>query len=397
MNVVLITPEFVSEKYFSGGLANYINRLSKSLVEFGHSITIITPASDQNEAIEFENIKLIRLKEGRLKGWIDKFTRYKMLDASKSIDFSFSAYKTVKKLKNVDIIQIPNYKGCGMFTSLFIKKPILLRISSYRPVWNLMSQENIKSLDTRFLAWLERKQLTQAENIIAPSVLLKNIIEKEEKLKQRIKVIRTPFFNETSEDDPSVYTEYLKNEKYVLYFGRYQLHKGFHILSKSLTKLFEKHPDLKVVFVGDDSETSLASSMKEYALEQNPKYKDKLIFIKSLRHKQLYPIIKRSHVVVLPSLIDNMPNAALEAMALGKAVIGTYGASFDEFIHDGVNGFLTQKNCVESLENKLIEVLAHPDLSVIERKAQETISEFEPSNVVVQLLDHYQNIINQKK
>jgi glycosyltransferase involved in cell wall biosynthesis len=393
LNIVLITPEFVTEQYFSGGLANYINRVSKSLAGYGHNITIITPSSGKDETIEFDNITLCRLQQGKLKGWIDKLTRYKMLDTSKSLDFSFSAYKKIKQLKDTDIIQIPNYKACGIFTDFLIKKPTLLRISSYRPVWNLMAQENIKSLDTKVIAWLESKQITHAKNIIAPSQLLKDIIEKEEKLKQSIKVLRTPFFNETTEDDFSVYNEHLKETKYILYFGRYQLHKGFHILSRSLTKILEKHSDIKVVFVGDDSETSLARSMKQYAIEQNPKHKDKLIFINSLRHQQLYPIIKKAHFVVLPSLIDNMPNAALEAMALGKAVLGTYGASFDEFINDGQNGFLTKKDCIESLTTKLLEVLSLPNLVNVENKAKETIAEFEPDRVVVQLLEHYKSII----
>ena len=393
MNIVLITPEFVSEKYFSGGLANYINRLSKSLTEYGHNVTIIIPSSDKEETVEFDNVKLIRLGQGKLKEWIDRLTRYKMLDTSKSLDFSYRAYQKIKQLKNIDIIQIPNYKACGLFTSLLIKKPTLLRISSYRPFWNLMSQENVKSFDTRAIAWLESKQITHAENIIAPSKLLKDIIEREEKLKQNINVIRTPFFNETNEYDVSVYNKRLKGEKYILYFGRYQLHKGFHILCRSLTEVFERHKNIKVVFVGDDSETSLAPSMKHYAIEQNSNYEDRLIFINSLRHQQLYPIINKAHFVVLPSLIDNMPNAALEAMALGKAVIGTYGASFDEFINNGYNGFLTKKNCIKSLTSKLLEVLSCSNLANIEKNAKETISEFEPDLVVAQLLLHYKNII----
>ena len=44
-----------------------------------------------------------------------------------------------------------------------------------------------------------------------------------------------------------------------------------------------------------------------------------------LPHRQLYPVIAGARLVVLPSLIENLPNAGLEAMALGRAVIGTAG------------------------------------------------------------------------
>ncbi len=66
----------------------------------------------------------------------------------------------------------------------------------------------------------------------------------------------------------------------------------------------------------------------------------RLVLIDNLPHRQLYPIIAAARLVVLPSLVDNLPNACLEAMGLGTAVIGTTGASFEELITDGVNGFL---------------------------------------------------------
>ena len=37
-----ITPEYVTEDYFSGGLANYIFRVSKALVGMGHEVHVIT-------------------------------------------------------------------------------------------------------------------------------------------------------------------------------------------------------------------------------------------------------------------------------------------------------------------------------------------------------------------
>ena len=44
MRIAFITPEFVTNEYFSGGLANYVHRVSRVLVEMGHEVHVITLA-----------------------------------------------------------------------------------------------------------------------------------------------------------------------------------------------------------------------------------------------------------------------------------------------------------------------------------------------------------------
>lgn len=50
------------------------------------------------------------------------------------------------------------------------------------------------------------------------------------------RVIRTPFYVETREWDNTVYEQFLKDKRYALYFGRFQLHKGFHTLAEALPR-----------------------------------------------------------------------------------------------------------------------------------------------------------------
>jgi glycosyltransferase involved in cell wall biosynthesis len=141
-------------------------------------------------------------------------------------------------------------------------------------------------------------------------------------------------------------------------------------------------------------ETSLAPSMATFARAQCGSAAERLIVLQNLPHSQLYPVIAGAHLVVLPSLVDNSPNACLEAMGLGKVVIGTYGASFDELIVDGVNGFLVSPDSPDALAEKMISAWTNPDLSKIAEAAKRRMLEFAPEKTVASLLSYYSEVIS---
>src|SRR5205814_5838002 len=139
---------------------------------------------------------------------------------------------------------------------------------------------------------------------------------------------------------------------------------------QALPRFLEQHPDAYAVFVGRDMETELGSSMAAFARTHCSRFADRLILLENLRHTQLYPVIDGAHLVALPSLMDNLPNSCLEAMALGKVVVGTNGTSFDELITDGVNGFLVDPNRPDALADKLIAAWVDPKLNEMSAAAK---------------------------
>jgi glycosyltransferase involved in cell wall biosynthesis len=62
-------------------------------------------------------------------------------------------------------------------------------------------------------------------------------------------------------------------------------------------------------------------------------------------------------VFVHPSLRDGMPNAILEAMACGKAVIATPVGGIKDILEDGKNGVIVNVNDANMLAEKILELL----------------------------------------
>jgi glycosyltransferase involved in cell wall biosynthesis len=312
---------------------------------------------------------------------------------------SFAFYQTLKKLHQespFDIVQFSNYCFCGLFPDLLLNIPSTVRISTFSPVWHENLGAN-RSLDLKAIEWLEAFHLRRSRHLYAPSYTLKTMVEQQVKGVSPVEVMRTPCYVETLEWDKSVYTRYLEGKNYLLFFGRFQLHKGFHILAQALPQVLKVHQDCTAVFVGLDIETPVASSMKEYALSLCPGEKDRLVFIDPLPHEQLYPIINEARIVVLPSMVDNFPNTCLEAMSLGKPVVGTIGASFEEVLSDGETGFLVPAGDADSLAEKINEVWTQPGLDAIGKAAQRKAKEFTPERTVQAFLDYCERIVGRQR
>jgi glycosyltransferase involved in cell wall biosynthesis len=239
---------------------------------------------------------------------------------------------------------------------------------------------------TERLEWLQYK-LTR--NVFAPSVATQKLLATKD-----ARLIRSPFYIESIERDTAVYDQFLEGRKYALYFGRFQLHKGIQTLAHALPRFLEQCPDAYAALVGRDMETKVASSMAAFARAQCGRYTDRLIVIEHLPHSQLYPVIEGARLVVLPSLLENMPNACLEAMGLGKVVIGTRGTTFEELITDGVNGFLVLPNNPATLAETMISAWNHPRLSTIGAAAKQRMQEFAPEKTVGSLLDYYAEVLS---
>lgn len=384
MRIAFATPEFVTENHFDGGLANYLNRVSKALAQLGHEVHVVT-LSNKNEA-EFDHEGVMVHRVMLKPGWhtINRLTRYSLTTTLHWLNFSTQTYRKLRQLHHRDpfhLIQYPNYSSCGLFSIPLLRTTHVIRASSH-PGWNASIKRN---LDTTIIDGLEALQYKLTPNIHAPSRALQQEL-------RGARLIRTPFYLENRTWDSAIYDQFLRGRKYVLYFGRFQLQKGFHTLAQALPWFLTQCSDAHVALVGRDVETSLASSMAAFARAQCNGFGERLLIMENLPHSQLYPVIAGAHLIVLPSLFDNLPNACLEAMGLGRVVIGTHGTSFEELITDGVNGFLVPPDNPPALADKMIAAWRDERLASISAAAKEQVLEFAPAKTIPELLSYYSEL-----
>jgi len=86
--------------------------------------------------------------------------------------------------------------------------------------------------------------------------------------------------------------------------------------------------------------------------------------------KYIFNLINASDVIILPSIAyEDFPNVILEAMSLGKPVIGTNIAGIPEQIDDNKNGFIVPPKDPEALAKAIIKMLDPVKMNNFSRNA----------------------------
>lgn len=131
--------------------------------------------------------------------------------------------------------------------------------------------------------------------------------------------------------------------------------KGHKYLFKALQEIQALRPGIKCLVVGvGPHEVELKKQTKELGLE------DEVIFT---GYRQDMPqVMKAIDILACPSLTEAFPLVIIEAMAMGKPVVGTDVGGISEAIVDGTNGFLIPPEDVDALISALQDLIGEKDL-----------------------------------
>ncbi|MEW6088684.1 MAG: glycosyltransferase family 4 protein [bacterium] len=400
LRIAFLTAESVTEGAFDGGLANYLNRITKGFMSRGHEVEVFS-ISNKNETIENNGIKIHRIiPEAKWYSFTSRFFRKKLSSFRWLFLESYCLYKKFierHKEKPFDIVQVPSYRASGLSIVLRNKLPITTRISSYRKLSNETHGKE-RNLDVRLEEWLEEVVIRRVCRSYAPSKYLADKISST--LHRKIDVLKPSFFIDLdrSRYDDEFYAKNLKEKKYILFFGGINKLKGIFILLEALKKVFKENSQINVVFIGEDVPYKNRNCM-EIVKQELSEYLNRIYYFKPLPHAILYPVLMNSEIVVIPSLVDNIPNTCLEAMAHGCVIVASDGASLDELIENGKSGFLFKLGDPDSLAEKLLLAwnLSQEERERISANAKKAIEKLAPEIAVKELEDYYVKTIEEWK
>ena len=277
-----------------------------------------------------------------------------------------------KSKRDVFVVMLPVSTIWLLRLRLFVKGKIIASERSFPTNYSTRTQKQLKRLAHKADAWIFQTEGSRQWYIDSlkgtDSTIIPNPI-----------------------NDAFVKPVYMgERKKQIITAGRLNKVKNHQLLLRAFSHVSKEYPDHSLVIYGEGTlKKDLISEAEHLGI------KDKVLFPGFADWGELS---KDASMFVLSSDLEGMPNALMEAMALGMPCISTDcdggGARF--LIEDGVNGLLVPKNDVDAMATAMDKLLSNPDMAnqlgmeahkICERLAPEKIYK-EWENYIIQIVSN---------
>lgn len=414
MHIIFVTTELATKHNSSGGLATFTANMARIFFEHGNKVGVLLVTTKEQDikfdsGIYFKNIyidkqdweeydfvsKLYYPNDEKESDW-----NRKQLVKIRKAELVRQEIEEINRAEHVDIVHFCNHGALSFMMKSDI--PYVVRISGFMnivaggantPHGSIAFADNPLSIADE----LEIHAMKKADHVIVPSKFLARIAK--ENLKIEPTVLESPFVLSEGAWDYSIFTERLRDKKYLLFVGTLKFLKGIEVIAGLVETFLCKNPERYLVLAGIDTELqdeNGASVMaSEYIKKKAGDFADRVIYAGKLAREQVYPIVKNAELCIFPSRIENLSNACIEAMALGKIVIATNGASYEQLIDDRVSGFLCERDNPASFLAAVNEALQMSEEGKKEMilRALDRIELLNPETIYRKYLQFYTKVI----
>lgn len=182
----------------------------------------------------------------------------------------------------------------------------------------------------------------------------------------------------------------LKHTRRLLYVGRLEHVKGIDVLLRAMKVVSRKLPDVHLAIVGDGAmRGELEAYMRQHKLGQY------VTFHGWLGAEAVTDQYARTTAVVIPSIWpENLPTVCIEALAMGRPVIGTNSGGIPELIQDGVTGRITPKGNAKELATAIISQLTQPNLEATAVACTASMQDFKVTKFTERLERLYRELLS---
>lgn len=396
MHICFVCREYVPSLR-GGGIASYIKEMAHALSEKGHKVTVICASDDTRKESTYLDgkVNVIRLKGGDF--LIPEKESPSILKKFRTF-YRFYSYRkrilgTILRLKDVDIIEVPEYGAEGYYLNK-LSIPVITRL--HTPMLLDHFHFSIQKLNKSnwYYYWQglqEFKQMKQAKYVTSCSSSLKEWSSKYLQIPEnKIQVIYNPI-QITNWNQQTNHSIQHKPIKTILFAGTIcdwkgcgDLAEACRILQSNIQTPFELH---------------LIGKAGTYAEELQKKYGQYSWFklIGKIPRENLMKKYAEADVICFPSWWENMPMVCIEAMLCGGIVIGSNSGGMSEIISNKENGFLISphqsKNLAETIQ-KILNLSAQQRQEISQKAQQRIREDFSMDTIIQQTISYYQQVIN---
>jgi glycosyltransferase involved in cell wall biosynthesis len=331
--IAIVTPDLTGFVR-NGGVGTACKELSETFAKAGHSVTILFSQSSQGQqqpaqhneaaAISYANngISVISAEQ-----WLLQQPDIgELYPCHEQLKMSLIVHEWLKSEESFDIVFFMDWQGHG-FCALSGKRSGSshchhgeFTVVCHGPsLWShLASGSNTAGANDGITYFMERRTVELAERVISPShYMIKWMKEHGFNLPKNNQVVPNPITLESGIKGP-------RNPRTVVFFGRLEYRKGLTQFCKALSALAaEGIGDLEVVFLGKFGNIG-DKHAASYIFATADRWPFELKILSYLQQPDALAYLRaKNPIVVVPSLIDNLPYTVYECLASGLFVVSS--------------------------------------------------------------------------
>lgn len=347
-----------------GGAERVVVNLAEYLQKDGYEIVIVTK---EQEKVEYKVPHGVRRILGDICG--DEIVASRIKNFCNRVKKLRQIWKTEKPDLIVSFIKKNNLMA--ILSSRGLKVPILVAVRSaaFREYPGLYKH-------------IAKVLFRMADGVIVQTPEQAAYFGK--KIKRKTCMLPNPIRPEFMEE---VFTGERRDE--IVTVGRLDNNKNQSMLVEAFARIASQYPNMKVFLYGDgDRRGKIADLIRKKGLENRVLLAGQQTDVKAK--------IQGARIFVLTSRVEGIPNAMIEAMALGIVPVSTDfgGGGAGQLIEDGENGFIIPVDDVDALAERLKHILSNPvEEGRMRERAKEVCVRFAPEQVNKQWKRYFEQFI----
>jgi len=387
LNYWLLTTEY--PPFHGGGISTYCYFTAKMLAAAGDRVTVFVQDDSVTDYALSEpapGITLIRFNSNRN-------GLHAALGYTARLSFAFAdIVRTIIEQKGKpDFIEAQDYQGIAYYLTQFKYAgytfmdgiPILITLHSPAFVYLEYNRVPTYRFPDFWTGEMEKQAIAAADLLISPTRFLVDEIQRTVDLTgKEVRILANPFREESPSADTSAgqtdkkepgrkdgpggkeLTGSIQRNK-IVYYGKLSPQKGsFELLAyfKALWDSGFQHP-LHIVGGTDIVYHPEMQTMGQLVNQRYYNYiaKGLLQLHGKIQPRQIKEYLQDAHVILVPSIVDNLPYVVMEAMSLGKVVLASRQGGQREMVEEGVSGFLFDHQDPASFARQLEKILSLTD------------------------------------
>ncbi|MEO5683250.1 MAG: glycosyltransferase [Chitinophagaceae bacterium] len=378
MKYWLLTTEYPPQH--GGGISTYCFFTAQMLAEAGHAVTIFVNDDSQADYKISNEAGLQRVIHFN----INCYGLAQSLGYTARLSYAFAGIvkEIIESEGKPDFIESQDYLGIAYYLtqykhtgySFLSGVPIILTIHSPAFIYLLYNRVPVYRFPDYWTGEMEKQSIAAADALIAPTYFIL------EELKKHIclpavptEVIANPYKIQR-QPTPS----YKKGK--LIYYGKLSPQKGSFELLAYFKELWDDGFPLPLHIIGGTDIVFYPEmkTMGQMVKERYGAYIDRglLQLQGKIEPSQIDQYLQEAHVVIVPSIVDNLPYVVMESMSRGKVVLASTAGGQREMMQEGISGFLFTHDQIGSFSEQLNKILLLPEEQVYEisRNAHDSVA-----------------------